>query len=121
MILELTLAMLANVKDAAVVFSIIGIVFGIFLVAIVTFSSESEMNEKTRTKVQRGGKTLLVIGIVCLPFALVPTIDDLWKVRIGLIKLELSSEENIQKAATEIERLGKKLECKYLGGCEKDE
>lgn len=57
-----------------------------------------------------------VVGVIFASLiAVLPGVDDLWKVRIGLIKLQLSSPENIQKGADVIERLGKKLECKYLG------
>jgi hypothetical protein len=40
---------------------------------------------------------------------------NLWEVRIGLIKLELASPQNVQASVEEITRIGKKLECKYLG------
>jgi hypothetical protein len=48
----------------------------------------------------------------------VPTVDDVWKTRIALVKYHLAAPENVQAATETIERLGKKLECKYLGGCE---
>ncbi len=58
----------------------------------------------------------------CIIFGLlacVPTMDDLWKVRIGIVKYRLASTENLTKASETIERIGLKLECKYLG-CDDD-
>jgi len=46
-----------------------------------------------------------------------PTVDNMFKVRLSLIKFQLASPENLNKGADEIERIAKKLECKYLG-CE---
>lgn len=57
---------------------------------------------------------------VCLFLSCVPTIDDVWKVRIGLIKFGLASPDNVKSGVETIERVGKKLECKYLGGCEEE-
>lgn len=53
---------------------------------------------------------------VCVVLACVPTLDNLWSVRIALIKYELASPQNVKSATATIERIGKKLECKYLGG-----
>lgn len=53
------------------------------------------------------------LGLVLL----VPDADDVVKMRITLIKYHLASPENVGKATETIERIGKKLECKYLG-CE---
>lgn len=48
----------------------------------------------------------------------IPDVDDLVKVRIALIKYQLASPGNVKEATDTIERIGKKLECKYLG-CDK--
>lgn len=60
---------------------------------------------------------ILVFGFLCT----IPSLDDLWKVRINLIKFQLASPENLQKATETIERIGEKLECKYIGCDEKKE
>jgi len=49
----------------------------------------------------------------------IPDVDDLWRARIALLKLELASPENAQKGIEEIARIARKLECKYLG-CEEE-
>lgn len=59
------------------------------------------------------------VALIFLLIAVTPTVNDIWRIRIGLIKLELSSPENINKASDEIQRIGEKLECKYLG-CDKE-
>lgn len=59
------------------------------------------------------GGIVLLFGVL----ASVPSINDLWRVRIGLIKYNLASPENVKQTIETIERIGKKLECKYLG-CE---
>lgn len=60
----------------------------------------------------------ILAGFLLIAIANLPTADDLWKVRVSLIKYHLASPENVQKGVETIERIGKKLECKYLGGCE---
>ena len=53
--------------------------------------------------------------VMCACIACIPNVNDIWRVRIGLIKLSLASPENITKTSETIERIGRKLECKYLG------
>lgn len=60
-------------------------------------------------------KKLILPLILCLVLGCIPSVSEIWKVRIGLIKLQLSSPENIAKGVETIEHIGKKLECKYLG------
>lgn len=64
-------------------------------------------------------KRILVFLCVGILLAALPSIDDLWKVRIGLIKYQLASPENISKGVDEINRISKLLECKYIG-CDDD-
>lgn len=67
----------------------------------------------------RKARSKCFYALIFLPILFFPTIDDIWRVRIGLIKIQLASPENIQKGADVIERIGQKLECKYLGCDEK--
>lgn len=109
--LEILLAAFENIScGMKVVFGLITILslfIGFFLY------EDGSSNEK------KTGKKLLIISLIslilCTFFIAVPSIDDVWKVRIGLIKLELANKENISKATETIERIGAKLECKYLG------
>lgn len=61
---------------------------------------------------------ITILGFTIVP-ACVPNVEDLWKIRIGMIKLQLASPQNVEKGAAEIIRIGKKLECRYLG-CEEE-
>lgn len=60
-----------------------------------------------------------VLALVFASLALLPGIEDLYKMRIALIKYEISSPENVKGAVETIERIGAKLECKYFG-CKDD-
>jgi hypothetical protein len=63
-------------------------------------------------------RAAIVASISCMVSAF-PDVDDIWRARITLVKMELSSPENVQKGAEEIERIAQHLECKYLG-CEEE-
>jgi hypothetical protein len=63
-------------------------------------------------------KRVFTTAALLTPFMLIPSMDELWSVRIGLIKFQLASPEHVQKGAETIERIAKKLECKYVGGSE---
>lgn len=70
-------------------------------------------------------KPLINWGLVSLcvaaPLAAMPKAEDLWSLRIALLKFHVAKPEHIEKGAAEISRIAKKLECKYLGGCEGEE
>lgn len=107
--LELALAFLNNIK------TLLGI--ATFLVSTVMFIAiaSSWMNKQDLPfKIK---KRYVAIYVIILCVLCIPDLNELWKVRISLIKLELSSPENIAKGVETIERIGTKLECKYLG-CE---
>lgn len=118
---EILLAILQKVSQSAAVlvcltFIILILAFVFYFVSMSrSFSEEERMNDSSLALVKISAVVLLIVS----PFAAIPSVDDLWKVRIGLIKLQLASPENIQKGSEVIERIGKKLECKYLG-CDED-
>jgi hypothetical protein len=61
-----------------------------------------------------------VVALGCgAVLAAIPDVNDLWRARIALVKLELASPENVQKGTEEIARIARRLECKYLG-CEEE-
>lgn len=64
------------------------------------------------------GKIILFF-IVGLLFMVVPIGEDVIKARIGRVKYELLNQANINSGLSEIQRIGRKLECKYLG-CDED-
>lgn len=46
--------------------------------------------------------------------ALLPTPEQMWKIRLAIVKFELASPENVSKGVDAIERIAHALECKYL-------
>lgn len=110
--MEVLLAFLSNFSTLALILSI-----GLSIAApFVWMFGEFKGNDVQDRRAQALKKMLLALIILAF-FACVPSINNLWTVRIGLIKLELASPENVKKASETIERIGQKLECKYLG-CE---
>ena len=69
-----------------------------------------------------GAKFLRLFLAIGLPIGLIvgllPSHDRILSVKIEKIKNEAVTEENLRQGVEVIERIGKKLECKYLG-CEK--
>lgn len=61
----------------------------------------------------------LVSGLLLILIMSIPSANDVWKVRVTLLKLEATKDENIKKGLSEVERVAKKIECKYLG-CDGD-
>ena len=61
----------------------------------------------------------LPLGFCLIFLVMTPSINDLYKIRLGLLKYELTSPENVSKGTAEIQRIAHKLECKYLGCNEK--
>jgi hypothetical protein len=110
---EIFLASASNFKWLGTLFIVI-FSAGFFVVAVTSGYQGDDDFQIVRSKIIWPG---ILIGFLGGAILSVPSIDDLWHVRIGLIKLQLASPENIQKGSDVIERLGHKLECKYLG-CE---
>lgn len=119
--LEILLALFSKLSDAmAFIAFLTGIGFAIALVFNCFTSGYKDEDKDAEVGFKITSKAIKIVGPICaITFILscAPSIDDLWKVRIGLIKLHLASPENINKGVDVIERIGKKLECKYLG-CE---
>lgn len=120
--LELLLALLENIKSIFMAIGIICIVMLAFAVSVLGNAIEQygEESKKMKAFSIKLFKYFGITGFICFIVVSIPNVKDLWEVRIGLIKLELASPENIQKGSEEIIRLGKKLECKYLGCTEEE-
>jgi len=59
--------------------------------------------------------------LICTIFiSFLPTHDRILEVKIAKIKNEALTQANLNKGVEAVERITKKLECKYLGGCEKE-
>lgn len=70
--------------------------------------SETYANHQAFMRVLKFLPVVILLGCT-------PSFDKIWKVRLALIKLELSSSENVQKNLAEIHVIAEKLECKYIG------
>lgn len=122
--LEILLAFLNNLKIVFTICAILSAV-GVVMFSVYTFV-ELKINSEIRPKedlvkfvyAKTLLKKLVFVPIILGVLVCIPNIDDMWHVRISLIKYELASPENLSKTEAVIERIGKKLECKYLG-CEK--
>lgn len=63
----------------------------------------------------------LFVGLMS-SIASAPDPGDLWKLRIGLLKLEVVDKENLMKLSDRADEVVSALECKYLNvHCPKDE
>jgi len=112
--LDFVLALLQNFKciaEAVLVIATVGGCAALFFAGMESLGDGGESCKKTLGVLKKVAPWLIPFVLI----ALVPSIDDIWKVRIGLIKLQLSSPENIAKGTEEITRIARKLECEYLG------
>jgi hypothetical protein len=118
---EIVLAVFSNVRAVAIPVAIF-LTIGLTLTFVAQAWAHDFFNDKDEeslnARMPKIRSKLIAWIIVSAVVTCVPTIDDLWKVRIGLIKYQLASSENVQTGVDTIERIGKKLECKYLGGCD---
>lgn len=119
---ELVLGMMWNFTGVAIFVAVAASIAGLIIAIIsVVFPAEDhyskEEEKKAFTTLWLGrAKILGGIALVSSLIGCIPSVDDLWKIRIGMIKLELTSPETLSQAKETIERIGVKLECKYLGG-----
>lgn len=74
-------------------------------------------DEDLRPRLKRINRTLTKVLIGLWLFAALPSPESLWAVRITLLKLGTATPENVNRGIEAVGRVGKKLECKYLGGC----
>lgn len=81
--------------------------------------NQKKIKENKRSRSLRLARNLCVCAFALGIVACIPSVDQLWKVRIALIKYQLASPKNIERGSEEIARIAKKLECKYLG-CDED-
>jgi hypothetical protein len=114
---EFTLAMMSNLKCLVILSAAVGgcAVFILTLLFVADFDCSREPFGVRANRVHLG--RVLIVTVVCAIIGCIPDMNDMWKVRIGLIKYEMASPKNVNAAAEEIVRLGHKLECKYIG-CE---
>lgn len=113
-------AIIENIQIIAYI--TLSVLIGILIINYVA-TPEEPYTECDKTKIKKfksiNLKIYLSLPFLCL-ILIIPSSSDLVKVRLNLIKYELTSPENINKGINFIEELSKKLECKYLG-CSKDD
>lgn len=118
MILELMLAWATTIHGIFCILAWAGVIAGVG--AVVFYIIGGADSAEWKAGVPRF-KQLAVFTFVTMMLTTIPTIDDLWKVRVGLLKLELSSPENVKAAGGHLEEIVKALECKHLGvNCPKE-
>jgi hypothetical protein len=119
-LLEFILAALENVETmAAICFWLVGVV--VLITAVMRAVALYDGDKSAVAACDGLLKRLVPIVLISGPICAIPNINHLWKIRIALIKYELASPANIEKGAEVIERIGEKLECKYLGCDEKEQ
>lgn len=120
--LEIGLVILSKVSTVAGLFATVGTA-AYLLSALLAAAERASDNAHGNTGCQDFFKRAKRYWVLLAVFGIIggiPSVDEVYKIRISLIKYELSSPENVVKATATIERIGEKLECKYLG-CEKGE
>jgi len=118
MLFEFLLGLGQNVSWTA---KIVGIIFALITVIslVMYIMLEGAANKEERTTALRVFRYCFPAASVLLLVGSLPTVDNLWKIRVGLIKFHLAAPENIKAGVETIERIGHKLECYYIG-CEAD-
>lgn len=117
---ELLFGFASNIHNGfTFLYIITSIVLGLSLVAVCVCWTDGYSKDSEKAVSIRLLKWTFPVWLLVGMLASIPTIDDIWKVRIGVLKLQLASPQNIQKGAEEIARIGHRLECQYLG-CEEE-
>lgn len=123
--LDFFLATLVNIKGVSGVFFWVAIIANI--VTIIWFFcmlEENSVTDKDWEKWRRWKKLWIVVTLVLVPFKAIPNMEELWHVRINMLKFHAVSPSNVEAFAKNgmphIERVAKKIECKFLG-CPDDE
>lgn len=115
--IETLLVLLENLQTIGLIAALaLGIGLGLGTVPFVMYTVDGY--EDDAAKFKKILSKIIPFFILSLFIAIIPRTDDLWRVRINLIKLSLASPENLTKAASELEKISKGLECKYLNACE---
>lgn len=113
--MEIFYTIMLNVREIAVAFCIITAIAAVMCLIPMICDSGGEDGERAG----QFQKKLFIIFFICLPISLVPSPKRLFETRIGLLKYYAVSPENLrqfsEKGLPHIERIVKKIECKYLG------
>ena len=105
-ILAAMLSALNNLQVLTLLYSI-----AVGFVALIWMSKKALEEERSgHPEILRNWKYAIPVLLL-----LVPGPEDIWKVRVAMLKLELSSSENVKALTNHAEEVVKALECKHLG------
>ena len=99
----------------AIVSILAGVVAVIFIAFFFCGDGYVQQADKDKAATRQNFKVVLIITALTAPLAVIPTPEELFKIRLGMLKYTMASPENVQKGMDEIQRVAAKLECKYLG------
>lgn len=116
--LEFFIAYAENLR-VPFIFLLIGATIGAVISGICMLNDDCSSSD--RAWAARVFKTTLSITLLVLPICCLPSSDNLWRVRVNMVKLQLASPENIEGGVKHIDELAKDLECRYLAHCPKEE
>ena len=89
-------------------------------VTVAVYKENKHWREKEGIVPSRLYRVAIVFSILFMlvssALGFMPTHNKILEIKIERIKNEAVSKENIDKGLDTLERVGKKLECKYLGG-----
>lgn len=108
---EFLLVVFENLKTSLCV---VIIIYGLSIIFFTMIIDVFELEVGSANRALRLIKNVGIVIVCLLPSFLIPSSKQLWEARINLIKFNLASKENITQTTETIERIGKKLECKYL-------
>ena len=120
--LDFILALLINIKGIFAFLFWVSLIASIVILIVGGFmkgDDSARPDEDDWFMWRRFQKYAVICVLITGPFYALPNMDDLWHVRINMLKFHAVSPANIEKFAKHgmphIERVAKKMECKYLG------
>ncbi len=113
LVLDIVFSYMRNVSWFFAFFAVLSFLLAAgFFIAATNETSKSD-TEKRYLNAARKWVWLAALGVILGAW---PKPETLWETRIVMLKLGLASAENVQAGIGTVERIGKKIECKYLGG-----
>lgn len=128
--LDFFLALLINIKGIFAFLFWVSMIATIITVIVGGFMKMAESDSNGRrskdapepedwAKWRRFQKWSVICCLITGPFYAIPDMEDLWHVRINMLKFHMASPSNVEAFAKNgmphIERVAKKIECRFLG------
>jgi len=114
---EIIYAVLLNTADSITCIMLLSMVVAVIAYGM-SFNPDDSLANCVILRLKKVATFSICITVMCLPLTWIPSPEDLWRVRINMIKYHAASPDNIEKYAKyglpHIERIVKKIECKYL-------